>query len=151
MSLADPGLTIRPATAAEIPEIVALEAEGFARPWKAAMYAEEIAREAAWVDLAVADGEIVGFVCAWLIAGSCHLLRIATRGDRRGAGIGRALVESLVERARAAGCDQIELEVASQNQPALRLYERSGFALVGRRPGYYRDPVDDALLLTLVL
>lgn len=149
---AGPCWTIRRASAAEIPAIVALEAEGFARPWHAAIYGEEIGRAGAWTLVAEGEGgAIVGFVCAWKVLDACHLLRIASRGELRGRGIGRALVEHLAGLARAAGCVHVELEVASQNAPAIRLYERCGFEVVGRRPRYYRDPVDDALLMNLPL
>ena len=143
---------LRPASRDDLEVIVAIEREAFARPWTAAIYAEEIQRESSWLTLAVdVGGEVVGFVCAWRILDACHLLRIATRQARRNAGIARALVRELTLAATAAGCVHIELEVASRNHSALALYGRLGFETVGRRPGYYRDPVDDALLMNLNL
>lgn len=146
-------LRLRPATPADIPAIVALEAEGFESRWSAAIYGEELARPSAWIDLAVAaaDDAVLGFVCAWQVVDACHLLRIATHPDHRGRGIGRALVERLIERARAAGCSHLELEVASRNAPAIALYQRVGFQVVGVRRGYYRAPPDDAVMMDLPL
>lgn len=144
---------LRPATAADIPAIVALEAEGFESRWSAAIYSEEIVRPSAWIDLAVTvDGDVViGFLCAWQVVDACHLLRIATHPEHRSQGVGRALVERLIARARAAACSHIELEVASRNAPAIALYQRVGFQVVGVRRGYYRAPPDDAVMMDLPL
>ncbi|MCA9661656.1 MAG: ribosomal protein S18-alanine N-acetyltransferase [Myxococcales bacterium] len=132
--------------------IVAIENEAFPRPWPAAIYNEELRRETTWLDVAQGPGgEVLAFLCAWRILDACHLLRIATREAARGQGIGRALVERLIAAATAVGCTHIELEVASRNAGALALYRGLGFAEVGRRPKYYRDPIDDAILMDLPL
>lgn len=143
---------LRAATAAELAAIVAIEQEAFPRPWPAAIYDEELRRETTWLDVALSPGgEVVAFLCAWQLLDACHLLRIATRAAVRGRGIGRLLVERLIVAATARGCTHVELEVASRNAGALALYRGLGFAEVGRRPKYYRDPIDDAILMDLPL
>ena len=141
-------LALRPACAADLPALAAIEAASFSGPWTEAMIAEELARAQAWLWVAEVEGEAVGYACAWKIVDTCHLLRVATLPGRRRRGLGRALVEGLCAQARAAGLREIELEVASQNAPAIALYQGLGFVEVGRRRGYYRDPVDDALLMS---
>jgi len=132
--------------------IIELELDGFARPWTLAMYREELARESSWLGVALDEaGGVVGFLCAWRILDACHLLRIATRTSMRNAGIARALVRDLIADAGAQGCSHVELEVASRNASALALYGGLGFETVGRRPGYYSKPVDDAVLMNLSL
>lgn len=148
----------RAADLGDLDALLSLEVEGFGRPWTAAMYREELARESSWVEVVVDDlgdpgerGEVVGFVCAWQILDACHLLRIATRKALRNGGIAQTLVRRLIDLSTRRGCSHIELEVASQNASALALYERLGFAAVGRRPRYYSQPVDDAILMNLSL
>ena len=68
---------------------------------------------------------------------------------RRGAGV--ALLGALLAEARAQQAERILLEVRSSNQPAISLYQQAGFELQARRSGYYRDPVEDALILVRVL
>jgi len=144
--------SVRSAGLGDLDALLSLEVEGFGRPWTAAMYREELARESSWVEVALREqGEVVGFVCAWQILDACHLLRIATRKALRNAGIAQALVRRLIELSCRRGCSHIELEVASRNASALALYERLGFAAVGRRPNYYSQPVDDAILMNLPL
>lgn len=143
---------LRSAAAEDLAAIVCIENEAFPRPWPAAIYGEELRRETTWLDVAQRPGgEVLAFLCAWRILDACHLLRIATRQAARGQGIGRALVERLIAAATAEGCTHIELEVASRNVGALALYRGLGFAEVGRRPKYYRDPIDDAILMDLPL
>jgi len=143
---------VRAATATDLPAIIALEVEGFGRPWTEAMYVEELARGSSWLDLAISEsGEVVAFVCAWRILDACHLLRIATRRSLQNSGIARTLVRHLIASARVGSCSRIELEVASRNTSALALYRGLDFEVVGRRPGYYKEPVDDAILMNLQL
>lgn len=68
---------------------------------------------------------------------------------RRGAGV--ALLAALLAEARAQQAERILLEVRSSNQPAISLYQQAGFELLARRSGYYRDPVEDALIMVRVL
>ena len=153
-----PSWRARSAHLGDLDALLSLEEEGFGRPWTAAMYREELARESSWVEVVVDDqgaqgelGEVVGFVCAWQILDACHLLRIATRKALRNRGIAQTLVCRLIDLSARRGCSHIELEVASQNSSALALYERLGFSMVGRRPRYYSKPVDDAILMNLSL
>ncbi len=64
----------------------------------------------------------------WHSAEDCWLEDLFVRRSARGAGLGRALVEAAVERARARGCGRVDLDAASDNHAALALYERVGFS-----------------------
>ena len=70
---------------------------------------------------------------------------VAPQAHRRG--IGRRLIEVVFTWARGQGAQEIRLEVRESNASALRLYERCRFAVAGRRPGYYADPTEDAVLM----
>lgn len=94
-----------------------------------------------------------GFAVARAAADEAELISLAVAPEQRGAGLGRRLLDAVLERAAALGAAQMHLEVAVDNGPALRLYEQAGFARAGTRRGYYQraDRRVDALVLTRVL
>jgi ribosomal protein S18 acetylase RimI-like enzyme len=71
----------------------------------------------------------------WKSAEDCWLEDLYVRESARRSGLGRALVEAAVERARERGCRRIELDVNEDNAPALALYEACGFLLEPKGPG----------------
>ena len=73
----------------------------------------------------------------WYDGVDCLLEDLFVAEDARGSGLGEALVQAALERARERGCRRVELDVSEGNAPALRLYERFGFA--SGRPGEGRD------------
>lgn len=82
----------------------------------------------------------------------CGVLGMGVVADRRGAGIGRALLRATLAAARAAGLRRVELDVRARNGSAIALYERMGFRHEGRKvAAYYVDGVfDDLLIMGLV-
>ncbi len=90
---------------------------------------------------------ISGFAIASLVAGVAELESIAVAARAQRQGIATALVSALIAQLKAHGAAELLLEVRASNHPAAGLYARSGFEFAGRRTGYYRDPVEDALLL----
>ena len=83
----------------------------------------------------------------WWDAEDCHLEDLFVRADARGSGLGRALVEAVIERARGRGCRRIELDTGEGNAPALALYRslgfRSGLEQPGRLAIFMRRPIDE--------
>jgi ribosomal-protein-alanine N-acetyltransferase len=100
-------------------------------------------------------GEVAGFAVASLVGPGAdfeaELESIAVAKSVQGHGIGAALLARLVTNLGLVGAEKLALEVRESNAAALGLYERAGFREVGRRRGYYRDPVEDAVLLRLDL
>lgn len=101
-----------------------------------------------WV--AECDGRGVGFIVTWFVGDEVHILNVAVDPGWRRRGIGGGLVQRVLEAAAEAGAAFVTLEVRVGNAPAIGLYERMGFVLVGRRKGYYQDNGEDALLLGYV-
>ena len=105
--------------------------------------------------LAEVEGQIVGFAVAKVArlgedaTGELESVAVASRVRRRG--VGRALCEAVVVWCRESGASEIELEVRVGSSGAIALYEGLGFVATGRRRGYYRDPVEDAFLMTMRL
>jgi ribosomal-protein-alanine N-acetyltransferase len=103
--------------------------------------------------LAEAEGAILGFAAlSGLLDGQenrCELESIAVARGARRQGIASALLREMLRWAESQGVRQLALEVRAGNAAALALYQRFGFRMEARRPGYYRDPEEDALLLAM--
>ncbi len=141
----------RAASEADLAAIAALDAECFGNPWSQDVYRQELYRPFARLNLAEADGVLLGSSCVWVMAEEAHLLRIATAPGHRRRGLGRALLTRVLVEVEAERCHRILLEVGARNEAAVRLYESFGFETIGRRVGYYRHPPDDALVMQRVL
>lgn len=140
--------TLREAGEQDLAELLRLDAACFAAPWTEASWRTEWGARSL---VLLAGQPAIGFACAAIVIDVCELRRIAVSPSARGRGLGRDLLVGVIAHARARACERVELEVAASNVAALGLYRAAGFAEVGRRPRYYRDPPDDALLMTLSL
>lgn len=115
-----------------------------------ALFAAELGAEVRRV-LFVAEvaGEVVGFAVGKMVAGVGELESVVVAGASRRGGVGRGLCEAVVGWCREAGTEAVELEVRAGSLGAIALYEGLGFVRVGVRRGYYREPVEDAVLMRL--
>ena len=90
---------------------------------------------------------MAGYVGSQTVMDETDMMNIAVDVRYRRQGVAQALVEALAEQLKKAGSRCLTLEVRISNQPAIALYEKLGFAQVGKRPNYYRNPKEDALIL----
>ena len=95
------------------------------------------------------EGEIAGFLIGRRVSDEVEILNLAVRAELRRKGIGSALLSRLLAGLAAEPAWKIYLEVRRSNEAAVAFYQRQGFAHVGERKNYYRDPVEDALVLSL--
>lgn len=103
-----------------------------------------------WLSLASIGGEPAGFALNRLIGDEAELLLLAVSPAFQRRGVGMALIEQSLRQLRQREGTRLHLEVR-HNNPAIALYNKAGFALIGRRPGYYRGidgQVHDALTLS---
>lgn len=147
-----PPLLIRPMTADDLDGVLLLEEASFASDaWSRALYEHELNdnKLSHYRVVVPVDSHEVIAQGGWMLFGEeAHILTIAVRPEYRGRGIGRWLLLHLIDEARQSGCSAIALEVRPSNEAALGLYEKLGFALIGRRKRYYPDK-EDALVLLL--
>lgn len=110
-------------------------------------FTAELARSYARLRVARLDGQIAGFLLAWRAADELHLtdLGVTTRARRRG--VARALVEELCGAGLASGARVVLLEVREHNAAALALYRALAFAELYRRPRYYADTGEEAVVM----
>jgi ribosomal-protein-alanine N-acetyltransferase len=94
---------------------------------------------------------IAGYIVARESAGELHINNVAVRDQYRRRGIGGALLSRIMETARRRKVQVAFLEVRSGNRAAQALYEKIGFKAIARRPNYYSDPCEDAVVMSLTL
>jgi ribosomal-protein-alanine N-acetyltransferase len=94
---------------------------------------------------------VAGYIVARETAGELHINNVAVRQQYRRRGIGRALLLRIVEEGQRLGVTAAFLEVRSGNVAAQGLYEQCGFKAIARRSKYYADPVEDAVVMSMVL
>jgi ribosomal-protein-alanine N-acetyltransferase len=95
--------------------------------------------------------EIAGFIVARVIADELHVNNVAVRPEYQRLHLGRELLQRTLVQATQRGATVAHLEVRAGNEAAQGLYRRCGFQAVGRRKKYYRNPTEDALLMSLSL
>ena len=137
------GFLLRLATLSDLPEIMALEGEGFERGWSGESWAEEVRDH--FVAVGCEGETVVGVVALSRVEDTAELLRIVVAGSARGRGLGRALVNHGLRWAESSACEEVFLEVSAGNEAAIGLYEACGFVLLDRRRDYY-GVGDDALV-----
>lgn len=149
--------SVRAGGVEDLAAVVALERRAAEAPhWAEAEYAAVVGgggvdylRRCLFV--ADANGMVVGFAVAKIAVGVAELESVAVDAQARRGGVGRALCGAVVEWSRAQGAAAVELEVRAASEGAIALYQKLGFVTVGRRPGYYSGPLDDAVLMRLDL
>jgi ribosomal-protein-alanine N-acetyltransferase len=138
---------IRPMTERDLDEVLVIERTSFSNPWTDVMFLAELQENPfARFLVAARDDSILGYIGGWVIVDELHLLNLAVRPDSRCRGVAGQLVDSLF-RSGEGRITTASLEVRRSNQSAIALYERFGFHQVGVRPGYYTDPLEDALVM----
>ena len=96
-------------------------------------------------------GAVQGFAVARLLPPQAELETIAVAAENQRRGVARRIFIAMVDELRKALVTEVLLEVRASNSPALAFYRAQGFAITGRRPRYYADPIEDAVLLDLRL
>lgn len=130
--------------------VLAVDEASFVNHWTREMFEWEAAHsDVARVFVCRAGGrdEIVAYCAVWLIFDELHINNLAVLPEWRLRGVGGALLTHVLGEAATAGAVRATLEVRSSNEPAIALYRRFGFVERGRRPRYYTNPVEDALIL----
>lgn len=141
---------IRPLREADLAGVLEIERASFSTPWKETTFRGLLKRSD--TDLLVAEtaeGTLGGYAACWTVIDQSELGNVAVAPWARGAGMGGALVDAVVDRIRVRGAIECFLEVRQSNEAAQHLYRQRGFAVVGRRPRYYSLPTEDALVMRL--
>src|SRR6266849_4480508 len=141
-------VAIRSAAFDDVSAILAIERQvPSAAHWPAEQYKKLVGSGVVLV--AEEAGQLCGFICAKAVAGEWETENMVVPAEFLRRGIADELLRELIQRAENEAASAILLEVRESNLPARRLYEKHGFREMGRRRGYYRDPMEDAILYAL--
>ena len=143
-------IVVRPMLAVDLPAVTELDRLCFSQPWSQNAYQAELANLGARCWVAQADEQIAAVLVIWLVLDEAQIATIGVHPAFRRQGVGRLLMEAAMQAAYAEGARTYHLEVRAGNAAAQKLYQEFGFEVVGRRPRYYRDNGEDALLMTKV-
>ena len=128
--------------------VLEIERSSYVTPWSERAFLSELTQNAyAHYLVALRGRAVVGYAGMWLILDEAHITNIAVHTRERGRGVGSALLDELARRAVRLGCLRMTLEVRPSNVVAQHLYREHGFEARGRRPGYYRDTREDAIIM----
>ena len=124
----------------DLDAVMEIERGSFPQPWSPGLFLHELKVPFSKTILARTpngSGELLGYICRWLVGDEVHILNFAVRPDRRNSGVGRALVALVVQEAEERGASLITLEVRRENAAAMALYRSFGFTERGVRRNYY--------------
>jgi len=140
-------ISVRDMTVADFDAVMALEEKIFPDAWPQSAF-EEIIAEDSWSAVVVQyRGEIIGYGCYLVVLDESHLANIAVDSSYRRKSVAKHILNHILRDVKRKKCRIILLEVRVSNDSARAFYERFGFKELYRRPGYYQNPDEDALVM----
>ncbi len=151
--MSGPGeLTVRPARPSDLGWVERIERQSFSDPWPRGALLSELQADAMRMPMvAEKGGQGIGYLMAWRVIDRLHILNLAVCPEERGTGAGSRLLAAALAAARDRNLAEVTLEVRQSNSGARSFYVRHGFLVTGRRPRYYRDTREDAIIMSLAL
>ena len=153
-TIVKPLLRNRPMTEQDLSAVMAIESRAYPVPWTTGIM-RDCLRVGYHCWVYEQDWELVGYavMSAAMDVGEAHILNLCVRPESQGVGVGRRILEHMLDLVRESGCHLILLEARPSNPAAIRLYRSAGFEQIGRRKAYYPlpDGREDALVFALDL
>ena len=147
----------KPMNKQHIKAVSQIEKECFSNAWSENAFYQELENPmsltlvALHINDVLSNETVAGFVNVRIVNGEVYINNIAVSQPFRRMGYGKGLLLSLEDIARSENSSFITLEVRESNFPAISLYASLGYKTVGKRKGFYRDPVENAVLMTKYL
>jgi ribosomal-protein-alanine N-acetyltransferase len=136
----------------DLDEVRRIENETFSDPWPRAAFEDDVRSDLTYCPVARDEsGELVAYANLMIFADESHLTNIAVAPPRRRCGIGKHMMDHLIEKAKASGCLAMFLDVRASNESAISFYRKYEFSELYRRKLYYRNPPEDAIVMVLPL
>ena len=131
----------------DILSLAELEKLCFSDPWSESAFLYELKNPLSVWLVAEENGEIAGYVGSQTVIDESDMMNVAVKPEFRRQKVAERLIISLISHLNQRQSKSLTLEVRVSNDPAIALYYKLGFEQVGRRPGYYHNPKEDALIL----
>lgn len=151
-AILQPKTGLRPMQLDDLDQIMEIEPQIYSHPWSRGNFSDSLhAGYSCWVyEL---EGQFIGYAVMMMVLDEAHVLNISIARDYQGRGLGRALLQNLIDVARRRGAQIMFLEVRPSNLAARGLYDSMGFNEFSVRKGYYpaKDGREDAILMGLAL
>jgi len=145
------GIVVRRASREDIDQVFEIELASFRIPYPRHLLRAYLEISGDYFLVATAAGKVVGYAIGVVEKGRLgHVISLAVRPEWRRRGIGRALLNRLIELMADAGAEAIYLEVRKSNTAAIKLYKKLGFKEVCVVHRYYPDG-EDAIVMVLRL
>lgn len=119
----------------------------FSVPWSLESLTKELTNPVAEYQIAEIDHQIIGYGGLWCIMDEGEITNIAVDHQHRKQGVGEVILEALLKQAQLRNLSVIHLEVRSSNVAARKLYEKFGFESISIRKNYYKQPLEDAVIM----
>lgn len=141
-------IRVVPLKLAHLDRVVEIERRSFTDPWTRGMFRSELEMLDHTYCRAAFRGEtLVGYLLAILIPDEAHLGNLAVHPDARHQGVAQSLLDDLIAACRVAGVARVTLEVRDSNENARKFYYKNEFIDIAIRKNYYRNPVEDAIVM----
>lgn len=131
----------------DLDDIIEIENNSFSAPWSRKSFESELLNRMALYNCLEYDDKVVAYVGLWKIYDEGHITNVAVLPSYRGLGLSKLLLNNLFEICKNNGIVRLTLEVRESNLVALNLYQHIGFISSGRRPRYYSNPIEDAIIM----
>lgn len=125
-----------------------LEAQNFTHPWRYEDFLKQSQDKSSLFLVAKQGESVIGYISVSIVLDEASINTIAVKKESRRQGAAERLINEAVKRLKAS-CSFLTLEVRKNNTAAISLYKKLGFEVVGERPRFYRDPDDDAMIMTI--
>jgi len=138
----------------DIPVVHVIEGLSFSNPWSDATFRGEVQNKGISFPVVIVhepDQSVAGYIIYWHIRDEVQINNFALHPDFRGRGIGEAALTVILKEVRGKGATFVTLEVRPSSMPAVSLYRKLGFKVLGTRKDYYSNPVEDAYVMGLAL
>lgn len=140
-------IQIREMSLEDIQQVAGIEESIFSIPWSEKSFEESLSSQNTLFIVAEKEHEILGYLGMYLFLETADISNVAVAKEYRRQHIAKRMMEDILRRAKDRGVRQVTLEVRETNVPAIQLYEGMGFQEAGIRKNYYKEPVENALIM----
>jgi ribosomal-protein-alanine N-acetyltransferase len=134
-----------------LPQVAELERLCFRSPWSENALSVLLGDSGFGLVALTEAGEVTAYLGVMTVLDEGQITNVATHPDHRRKGCAKALLRALFEECCTRGIKELSLEVRESNTAAISLYEKHGFRQAGKRPGFYKNPAEAALVMIAAL